>query len=58
MKILTDCGYSSTTNAGRSIVHEFKEKFAYIAFDFDTEMEAASESSGKEKTYKFPYKCP
>ena len=54
MKILTDCGYSSTTNTGRSIVHEFKENFAYIAFDFDTEMEAASESSGKEKTYKFP----
>ncbi len=51
MKILTECGYSFTTTAKREIVREVKEKMAYIAPDFDTEMKVAGESSDKEKTY-------
>ena len=54
MKILTDCGYPFTTTAGREVARDFKEKFAYFAFDFDTEMNEASESSNKERTYKIP----
>lgn len=33
---------------------DVKEKFSYIALDFDTEMRAALESSDKEKTYELP----
>merc|ERR1712217_768623 len=39
---------------GREIVRDVKEKLCYIAWDFDTEVKAASESSDKEKTYELP----
>merc|ERR1740121_155452 len=56
MKILTERGYSFTTTAEREIARDVKEKLSYIAFDYDTEMKAVSDSSDKfcRKKYELP----
>ena len=51
MKISSERGYSFTTTEEREIGRGVKEKFCYIAFDFDTELESIAESSDKKQTH-------
>ncbi|CAH2058413.1 unnamed protein product [Thlaspi arvense] len=54
MKIMTERGYTYTTSAEREIVRDIKEKLAYIALDYEQELEKARASSEINKTYELP----
>merc|ERR1712087_7504 len=51
-KILLERGHAFTTSAEREIVRDIKEKLAYVAEDFDAEMQKASQTQEIEKTYE------
>ncbi|KAL7128271.1 hypothetical protein ABFS83_14G305200 [Erythranthe nasuta] len=57
MKILADeRGYMFITSGEREIVRDLKEKLAYVALDFEQELENAKNSSDHQidKTYELP----
>jgi len=54
MKILGERGYSFTTSAEKEIVRDIKEKLAYVAVNYEEEMNKAETSSDIEKNYELP----
>merc|ERR1712061_108456 len=54
MRILVERGYSFSTSAEKEIVRDIKERLAYVAIDFDKELEKAETCSDLEKDYEMP----
>ena len=69
MKLLRERGYCFRTAAERELAYCIKDKFCYVAFDFEEEMQTAASSSSLEECYELPdghlvtignerFKCP
>mmetsp|Transcript_4149 Transcript_4149/g.6118 ORF Transcript_4149/g.6118 Transcript_4149/m.6118 type:complete len:375 (-) Transcript_4149:75-1199(-) len=54
MNILTERGYEFTTTAEREIVRDVKEKLAYVAQDYQSELSKAENSTSCEQEYDLP----
>ncbi|XP_038060660.1 actin-85C-like [Patiria miniata] len=54
MELLRERGYSFSTTAEREIVRDIKEKFCYVAQDYEQELCNAQRSWAQEKNYTLP----
>ncbi|KAF3447880.1 hypothetical protein FNV43_RR08586 [Rhamnella rubrinervis] len=54
VKMLSESGYSLTGIAEREIVRDIKEKLAFIALDYELELEINKTSSAVKKSYELP----
>ncbi|KAK8601596.1 hypothetical protein V6N12_051425 [Hibiscus sabdariffa] len=54
VRMLTDRGFSFATTAERETVRDMKEKLAYVALDYEQELETAKTGSSIEKSYELP----
>ena len=51
MRILKEQGYSFTTTAEIEIIRDIKEKLAYVALDFEKELQESETSNKFEELY-------
>ena len=54
MKLLQTAGYTFTTTAEKEIVRDIKEKKAYVALDYEAELQKAETSEENKVNYELP----
>ncbi|CAI9284524.1 unnamed protein product [Lactuca saligna] len=54
IRILTERGYTYNTTAEQDVIRDVKEKLAYVALDYEQELETARSSASVEKNYELP----
>ncbi|KAL7598749.1 hypothetical protein Lser_V15G22356 [Lactuca serriola] len=54
IRILTERGYTYNTTAEQEVIRDVKEKLAYVALDYEQELETARSSASVEKNYELP----
>jgi actin len=54
MKLLSERGFTFTTTAERDIIRDSKEKLAYVAHNFEQDMQIASSSAPLQKSFVLP----
>ena len=54
-QLLGERGYSFFTSAEKEIVRDIKERFCYVAMDFEAELEVSKTSSHIEKNWENPF---
>jgi actin-related protein len=54
LKLLSEVGQSFASSAEREIVRDIKEKLAYVAIDFESELSGYGNSTSKDKPYELP----
>ncbi|ETO09534.1 hypothetical protein RFI_27842 [Reticulomyxa filosa] len=54
LKMLREKGYSLTTNLERETIRDIKEKFTYVAEDYQSELKKAETSTDIERNYELP----
>jgi actin len=52
--LLTERGFNFSSSSEKEIVRDIKEKLAYVAFNYDDELEKAATSSNIETAYTLP----
>jgi len=55
-KLLLEAGHSFTSSAELETVKDIKEKLAFVAQDYDAELQASNESSSLDVNYTLPDK--
>jgi actin-related protein len=57
-QILSERGYHFTTLGDKATIRDIKEKLAYVALDFERDMEMAASSIAIERTYHMNFNSP
>jgi actin-related protein len=54
VKLISEQSYNMSSSAEREIVRDIKENLAYVAFDFNAEMDKFKDSNQHDKSYTLP----
>ncbi|EWS71403.1 actin (macronuclear) [Tetrahymena thermophila SB210] len=54
MKLMYEVGLNFQSSVEREVIRDIKEKYCYVALDYEAELKAYQNNSSKHKQYQFP----